>query len=101
MMTIALIIAAVLAAAVVLWRVTRRAHQAPVHLVPQRRAARSQANADDGSTLLTGVVIGSMLFGGDSDAQPPADSANPPDASGDSGNIEGGSDGGFDTGGDF
>jgi hypothetical protein len=101
MLTIALMIAAVLAVALGLWRMTRRVHQPSRRAVPQRRVESSQANADDGSTLLTGVVIGSMLFGGDSDAQPPADSANPPDASGASGNIEGGSDGGFDTGGDF
>jgi hypothetical protein len=100
-MTIALIIAAVLAAALVLWRVTRKARQASVHPVAPSRVEKRQTNTDDGSTLLTGVVLGSVLFGGDSDAKPPAEAADPPDASGDSGSLEGGSDGGFDTGGDF
>jgi hypothetical protein len=83
---------------------------------PLRRASRDEstsasgrvnrASSDDGNSLLTGVIVGSMLFGGDSHARPPADADSSPDSAGDSGNdsdgsIGGDSDGGFETGGDF
>jgi hypothetical protein len=62
----------------------------------------SRTSNDDGSSLLSGVVIGSVLFGGDAHGSPPAVSADPPEASGDSGgSIGGGSDDGFSTGGEL
>jgi hypothetical protein len=121
MTTIALIIAFLLLAAAVAaawWRIVRgrRARARTNPRLPLRRAPRDagtsasnrvkHARNDDGSAVLTGVIVGSMLFG-ESHAEPPADSGDAPDsgapdAGGDSGgSIGGASDGGFDTGGDF
>ena len=100
-MTIAVTIA-LLAVAVVLWRVIRKARRAPIRPIAPRRGGSSQANNDDGSTLLTGVVLGSVLFGQDSDAKPTAESDNKLDSAADSsGGIGDSSDGGFSSGGDF
>ena len=101
MMSIAVTIALV-TVAIVLWRVIRKSRLPPIRPIAPRRAEINQSKNDDGSTLLTGVVIGSVLFGGDAHAQSTADSDHPPDARGDSGgSIAGGVDDGFSTGGDF
>jgi hypothetical protein len=101
MVPIVLTAAVLLALVVVVWRIVRKILRAAARSTPPKPIQHAESNSTGNDDLVTGLIIGSVLFGGDSHASSPSDSGSAPDASGDTGGSIGGSSDGFDTGGEF